>query len=407
MERASGSRMRVLIVHNFYSDLSPSGENEVVRREVNLLAQAGYEVEVFSANNSLASGVNRIEALLAPWNPFSQRRIAETIRLFRPNVAHVHNLFPLLSASVVHELSRAHIPIVCTVHNYRFFCASGVAVLHGGGCDRCLTRNSVIPALLNRCYRSDLGATAVAAGAIFLNRKIGLFSEGMNAYFALSEFQRSLLIKAGCPQHKVFKKSNFSHRPSFPVVPIESRSREVVYAGRFSEEKNPLTLLRAWKLLGERAPLLTMFGDGPQFLEAEKLVLSLGLKAKVILRGRRSPDEVQRALAAAKLVVIPSLAYEGFPLVAAEAFSVGTPVLGSERGTLVELGKEIAMPCISDPLDADALGRSVTRALDDVRGSAAASNNALDYFERHLSPEACIAFLDEHYRRLVAETTRS
>ena len=43
----------------------------------------------------------------------------------RPDVVHVHNLFPLLTGSVPAAARRRGIPVVWTVHNRRVRCVGG------------------------------------------------------------------------------------------------------------------------------------------------------------------------------------------------------------------------------------------------------------------------------------------
>ena len=61
--------MRVLIVHNRYRSATPSGENIVVDREVELLAGRGHDVETFFRSNDDYSDLGfaqKIRASTAP-----------------------------------------------------------------------------------------------------------------------------------------------------------------------------------------------------------------------------------------------------------------------------------------------------------------------------------------------------
>ena len=55
---------------------------------------------------------------------------------------------------------------------------------------------------------------------------------------------------------------------------------------------------------------------------------------QVELRGFVSQDAVKEIMAESKGMILPTQWYEGFPMSIVEAFSVGTPVIGSDIGNV-------------------------------------------------------------------------
>ena len=53
------------------------------------------------------------------WSGETHRDLSAALRRERPDVVHVHNTFPLLSASVLYACRDAAVPVVTTLHNYR------------------------------------------------------------------------------------------------------------------------------------------------------------------------------------------------------------------------------------------------------------------------------------------------
>ena len=128
--------MRVLMVHNRYRSDAPSGENRVVDEESALLREGGHEVELFQVTSDAIAGFGPVRRALLPaqlvWAPGSRRDLAQAIAHFAPDVVHVHNTFPLLSASVVAAPRAAGVPLVATLHNYRLICAGGACPRRSG-----------------------------------------------------------------------------------------------------------------------------------------------------------------------------------------------------------------------------------------------------------------------------------
>ncbi|HMJ60936.1 MAG TPA: glycosyltransferase family 4 protein, partial [Bryobacteraceae bacterium] len=54
-------------------------------------------------------------------------------------------------------------------------------------------------------------------------------------------------------------------------------------------------------------------------------------------RGQLSANETRAAMKQAAFLVLPSLWFEGFPMVLAESLACGTPVLGSRLGAMQEI----------------------------------------------------------------------
>jgi glycosyltransferase involved in cell wall biosynthesis len=105
----------------------------------------------------------------------------------------------------------------------------------------------------------------------------------------------------------------------------------VLYVGRLDEPKGADRLLEAWALSGSERRLVVA-GEGPL---GDRVRAAPG----VLALGQVSPEEVSRAMADAAYVVVPSRVFEGYPLVVAEAFARGRPVLtvsGGSVGTIVD-----------------------------------------------------------------------
>lgn len=95
-------------------------------------------------------------------------------------------------------------------------------------------------------------------------------------------------------------------------------------------------ILQAWKSMGDNSPKLIMCGIGPLKKWCEKYIMENKLE-NVELRGFVENSVVRQLIAGATALILPTQVYEGFPMTIVEAFSVGTPVVGSNIGNVGSL----------------------------------------------------------------------
>src|SRR5260370_1373363 len=102
--------MKVLLVHNRYRH--SGGEDEVVLRESELLRSSGHEVQEYIRHNSeIVEGGILSKAKMAMrtlWAWDSVSRLRSLLRREKPDVAHFHNTFPLISRDMARSGGCVH-----------------------------------------------------------------------------------------------------------------------------------------------------------------------------------------------------------------------------------------------------------------------------------------------------------
>jgi glycosyltransferase involved in cell wall biosynthesis len=392
-------RVRVLIGHNFYASTAPSGENQVFSAERKLLIENGLVLETFTRHSDeiRAKGAVGVAqgALATPWNPWMAKAIREKVEEFQADVVHVHNTFPLLSPAVFHAIGKRAARVL-TLHNYRLFCPAAIPMRDGKVCTACLDKRSPLPSMIHGCYRGSRAATLPLAFSVGLHRALGTWTQQVDAFICLSDFQRELMIKAGLPREKVHVKPNFY--PGNPsVISWSERKPYVVFAGRLTAEKGVVNLLRAWQAWGAAAPELRLVGDGELRAELEQMVVGLPVR----FLGQVSAEEAQAQIAGARLLVLSSECFEGFPMVVREAFAFGTPAAVSDLGplpTIVEHGKS---GIVFQPANPQSLLQEVRSAWETPGLLERLGQGARAEFESKYTEEANYATLMEIYRKAI------
>jgi glycosyltransferase involved in cell wall biosynthesis len=329
--------MRILLVHERYRQRG--GEDAVADAEAELLERNGHSVAYYSRHNDELAGHGLLETLSAGmdtvWASKSYRDMGSLVEKHRPEIAHFHNTFPMISPSAYYACARRGIPVVQTLHNYRLVCPGATFLRDGRVCESCLGKGMAWRAIAHACYRGSRAASSAAVAMLATHRALGTWQTKVDAYIALSEFARGKFVSGGLPPERIVVKPNFVHPDPGRGTATRQPGRYGLFVGRLSKEKGLRGLLAAWKLLARSIPLFIL-GDGPMRDEIATEIRELGL-TQVTLLGSVSREEVFRWMRDAGFLVCPSHWFEGCPLVILEAFACGVPVIATGHGPTAEM----------------------------------------------------------------------
>lgn len=372
---------KVLVLHNHYQ--MPGGEDAVFAAEAALLEENGHEVVRLTVHNDALAG--RSAAGMAAdtvWNAREYARVTRLIEDERPALLHCHNTFPQFSPAVYYAARRLGVPVVQTLHNFRLTCVNGQLFRDGAPCNRCVGAIAPWRSVVHACYRGDRTASGAVTAMVGLHRIAGTYARTVDRYIALTEFARSRFVDAGLPPNRITVKSNFASDRGVPNG--EARRSGFLYVGRLSAEKGCMVLLEAARRM-KCAATVTFVGDGP--LREDILRIAADIP-RVVLAGSCVPDDVHRRMQAAQAVVIPSLCYEMFPVVAAEAYAAGAPVIASAHGGLTSIVDDGRTGMLVAPNDPDALARALDSLSAAEDAAARMGIAARARYEREYSPAA-------------------
>jgi glycosyltransferase involved in cell wall biosynthesis len=236
------------------------------------------------------------------------------LRDWRPDVIHAHFAVPTgLLAWVAHRLTG--VPYVLTAH---------LGDVPGG-----------VPAQTDRMFRCIAPLARRIWGAAA-------------AATAVSSFVQKLAERAyGRPVIRILNGIDLSDAPSAPAPP--GQPRRLIFIGRLNPQKNPVFLIEALAQLRDAVWILTFIGDGPLMGEVKAAIARHQLENRIALTGWIAPAQVQKILAEADILCMPSHS-EGMPVAAVEALKFGVAIVASDipgvrdvvddgvNGSLVPLG---------------------------------------------------------------------
>jgi len=340
--------VKILLCHNYYK--IRAGESVVFDLEKTLLEKNGHRVIVYTRDNQELDSLSLTEKIKfffhGFYNPQTVKDIKKIIKEIRPDVAHVHNVFPLISPSLYRVLKKNKIPVVQTFHNFRFFSISGLLFNKPGKAPS--AKSNLLTSVFKKQYKNSFIYSAWYAGILIFNRKVLL--KDIDRYIALNSFNKRLFAEAGIPENKLVVIPNpaSASKELFTDFPEEY----LLFAGRFSEEKGIFTFLRA----AEKVPELQVkiIGSGKLEKEVAKFISEKKL-THVEFLGQQEKTNFDKYLANALVTVFPSECYENCSLTVVNSIFLGTPVLAANVGGITDFVIENETGWLFDAGNVDSL----------------------------------------------------
>jgi glycosyltransferase involved in cell wall biosynthesis len=340
--------MKILQVNNQHRVIG--GSDIVAANTVELLREKGHAVCALTYDSRhLGPGVKgRLRAFAYGfYSPHGCRTLTTAIRTLRPDLVHVHEIYPFFSPWALRACRRAGVPVVMTCHDYRLTCPIAFHQRKGGVCEMCLGGREYWCAL-NNC-RDNLGESAAYFLRNLVARKFKLFLDNVTLFIALSKFAKRRFIDAGIPAARIEVIPNMVAVPESPKDPAVAEY--LAYVGRISPEKGIGTLLAAARKTALPVHLAGGYAAADEVqVETAPNVRFLGLLTRA---------EVNDFYLKARVLVLPSECFEGFPLVLAEAMSHGLPVIASRIGGLSDIVEDEVTGLLFEPGNADDLAQKM------------------------------------------------
>ncbi|MGW8382073.1 glycosyltransferase [Streptococcus parasuis] len=282
---------KIKIMHLLQSNRYSGAENmvcQIIESTMNLSDE--YEMIYVSPKGPIEEFLIEKNIKFIGLERFTQKEIGKAISIFDPDIIHAHDF----NASV--RVARYKKIIISHLHN-------------------------------NPNWFSKLDYRTLIY-TFFLNRfkkVIGVSKSIKNEYIFSRLLEKKFLVLP-----------NVIDKEKVRILAKEdSPSSDILYVGRLSKEKDPLSFLEIVKKLVITYPNIQaiMIGEGPLLIECEDYIRNNSLSDNIKLFGfNKNP---YKFMSKTKLLVMTSV-YEGFGLVAIESMLLNTPVVCRPVGGLVD-----------------------------------------------------------------------
>jgi glycosyltransferase involved in cell wall biosynthesis len=173
----------------------------------------------------------------------------------------------------------------------------------------------------------------------------------------------------------------------------------VLFLARFTNHKQPLTLIKAFREAVAAVPALylLMVGDGDQKKEAVEWVEHTGMQENIGFQPFR--QDVPDVLAAADIFVLPSL-WEGLPIGLLEAMAMGKAIIATEVDGTREIVEHERNGLLIQPGDVSALTAALIRLAKDEALRTAFQQKTIETVRERFDAEEMTRKIEQVYEEL-------
>lgn len=400
--------MRILLANSFH--FYGGGDSTYTFNLANLLRSKGHRVAFFAMqdernisdpnsdlfvshidfkemnrNKNFLTGLRVMRRVI--YSTEARKKFSQMLERLHPDIIHIQNIHAHITPSVIFEAKKRGLPVVWTLHDYKLICPNSHFLIDKKGeiCEAC-SRNLYYKAVLKRCKKDSLLASAMASLEAYAHRIMGLRNI-VDFFITPSAFLRRKLIDRGFPPEKVIHLPLFLTEDMFHDV--NKDEGYLLFFGKLDPIKGIYPLLQACRKA--KKIHLSLAGRAEEPL-TRRFVEILPPNTKYV--GMKYGDELRSLILKARAVILPSLWYENQPFSIIEAFAAGKPVIVSDLGGMTELVKNSKGGLLVQPGDVQALAEAMKWMVTHGQKVKEMGQAAREYAMREHSSQ-------NHYERLM------
>ena len=351
--------MKILFIHNSYSEKTPTGEEHASRELAGLLEEHGHEVRWFKRDSDEVQGfVESVKAFFTGiYNPRSAKELAKVLDEYQPDVVQVQNIYPLISSSIFKPLKQRKIPVVMRCPNYRLFCPNGLCLdSKGQVCEKCWGKGHEWWCVKDNCEKNFFKSLGYAMRNAYA-RKTRNILKCVDVFIVQSDFQKRKFEGQGIPDKSIGILSGISPNVSQPEN--DEIGDWVSFAGRVSGEKGIYEFIEAARMNPTIPFKVAGFFDSA-------FVMPANMPSNVEFVGFLKGDALNEFYLKSRIIVVPSKWYEGFPNVILRGFMLGRPVITTNIGAMQSIVETNKNGILVEPGSVEDLSRAIATLYPDV-----------------------------------------
>lgn len=146
----------------------------------------------------------------------ARKRLRRMIAEFKPELAHVRNIYHHLSPSVLWEFKANKIPVIYHVNDFKMLCPSYNFVSKGQACEKC-QGGKFWHVVTEECYAGTGTASMVLAAEAYVHRWLKTYGRCVDLFLAPSQFVKNKLIENGGDPVRIHVLPHFQKLPQHKI----------------------------------------------------------------------------------------------------------------------------------------------------------------------------------------------
>ncbi|MDP3970222.1 MAG: glycosyltransferase [bacterium] len=397
--------MKILQINKFY--YRRRGAETYMLDLIELLEQKGYEVGVFSMDHpdniqtpyskyflpyvefgnlkalSMQDKYRAISRVI--WSKEAQVNLDKLLAEFKPDIAHIHNIYHQISPSILKTLKKHNIPVIQTLHDYKLL-APNYNLLANGEIDESSKGHRYYNVVLKKGVKDSYSASFLAMVEMYTHKFFQVYEKNVDCFISPSQFLKDKVSEWGIKVKRMEVLPNFVNVSK--IIPQYNNDGYFLYMGGLYKEKGVDLIIDIIDKIGYSIPL-RIAGSGPE----EATLKQLAKNKSVEFVGFLNKQELTQQISGAVAIIVPSRWYENYPFSVIEAFAHGKPVIAANIGGLPEQVIPGKTGALFEPNNSEDLQRVLTELLQKSETLPELGKTAREWVEQELSPE-------KHYARL-------
>jgi glycosyltransferase involved in cell wall biosynthesis len=350
--------MKILIIH--YAYFITGGPERYLFNVKSLLENNGHKIIIFSMRNRenetseysnyFASPVNNDGSWYFNGNTGLRSRLKQINRIFyskevekkltlliekeKPDIAYVLLYQKKLSPSVLVACKKNNIPIVSRISDFQLMCPKCTFYRNGNICEEC--GKSKLVSIKNKCIKNSYFSSILwyFADKYHHYKK---FYDLIDAFVLTNPFMALKLKEYGYynkNRYHVIRTCSNNNYKYIKDYAEKKKNPKICYIGNIFEHKGVDLLIESFVSLKNCDLKLVIMGNDPDNI-VKNMLADNRYNLKNIEYIKHSDEEnVMEILSESLFFILPVKWYENLPNALLESFSVGTPVISTNIGSI-------------------------------------------------------------------------
>lgn len=271
------------------------------------------------------------------YNPFHNKDIAKVLKIINPQIIICENLIGW-SPSIWRFLHQQKITVIQITHDSTFLCTNGIMLKNGKNCNK-------------RCLKCKVLRYPYKFCSKYVNHFIFVSNTQKNRFIKMNFVPRQYSVVFNAEPIKLTTKETKWNK---------QRTFHLGFLATLAEGKGIINLIRAFKQLKGDFDL-SIGGKAVSEDFHNTILKEIGNDRRIKLLGYVNYEEYLKKI---DLMIIPSIVYESFGLVAVEACANQIPVVAANRGGLSEIIQDSINGVYCNPENINSIASAIQKVYD-------------------------------------------